>query len=250
MGSRLSAALVLVLALQARALAANDKAPAKSDKDAEPPAGLEDQDACIDEHVKADLFAKRQMRGTRERLFQQTNRHELTLQGGYYTSDLFDGVGVVHVGHVPLPGTFGFAYAYHMTEDLAVEASATYTKISSLSSPELERMFAVLQDRPRRQLMFEADLIWSIAHAKMRLGGSITHFDFYLAAGGGVVDSVVSSQIAGNGGFGLKFFMGRMFAIRFDVRDHVFRQQLLAQTLWVNDLTTTLGLSIYLPTRE
>jgi len=75
MDPRLSAALMLVLALQARALAANDKAPAKNDKDAEPPAGLEDQDACIDEHVKADLFAKRQMRGTRERLFQQTNRH-------------------------------------------------------------------------------------------------------------------------------------------------------------------------------
>jgi outer membrane beta-barrel protein len=211
--------------------------------------------ACIDEEVKADLFAKRKQRTSRERLFQQTNRHELTLQGGYYTSDLFDGVGIVHVGvkyvsYVPLPGTFGFAYAYHMTEDLAVEASATYTRISSLSSPELERQFAVLEDRPRRQLMFEADLLWSIAHAKMRIGGSIDHFDFYLAGGAGVVDSVVSSHIAANGGFGLKFFLGRMFALRFDVRDHLFRQQLLAQTLWVNDLTTTLGLSIYLPTRE
>jgi outer membrane beta-barrel protein len=236
---RLTAAAMLVLAT-----ASVGAGRARAASDDEMPA------ACIDEDVKADLFAKRKQRTSRERLFQQTNRHELTLLGGYYTSDLFDGVGVVRVGPVPLPGTFGFAYAYHMTEDLAVEASATYTKISSLSSPELERMFAVLQDRPRRQLMFEADLIWSIAHAKMRLGGSITHFDFYLAAGGGVVDSVVSSQIAGNGGFGLKFFMGRMFAIRFDVRDHVFRQQLLAQTLWVNDLTTTLGLSVYLPTRE
>jgi outer membrane beta-barrel protein len=206
--------------------------------------------ACIDEDVKADLFAKRKQRTSRERLFQQTNRHELTLQGGYYTSDLFDGVGVVHVGVVPLPGTFGLAYAYHMTEDLAVEASASYTRISSLASPELERNFQVLEDRPRRELMFEADLIWSIAHAKMRLGGSINHFDLYLAGGAGVVDSVVSSQIAGNAGFGLKFFLGRMWAIRFDVRDHVFRQQLLAETLWVNDLTTTIGLSIYLPTRE
>jgi outer membrane beta-barrel protein len=206
--------------------------------------------ACIDEDIKADLFAKRKQRTSRERLFQQTNRHELTLQGGYYTSDLFDGVGVVRFGSVPVPGTFGFAYAYHMTEELAVEASASYTRISSMASPELERNFKVLEDRPRRELMFDADLIWSIAHAKMRLGGSINHFDFYLAAGAGVVDSVVSSQIAGNGGFGLKFFLGRMWAIRFDVRDHVFRQQLLAQTLWVNDLTTTIGLSIYLPTRE
>jgi len=91
------------------------------DDEAPPAAG---QDACIDENVKADLFAKRQMRGTRERLFQQTNRHEILLQGGYYVSDLFDGTYV-----------FGAAYAYHMTEDLAVEASGSYTRINSTSAP-------------------------------------------------------------------------------------------------------------------
>ena len=62
-------------------------------------------------------------------------------------------------------------------------------------------------------------LVYSLAHAKMRFGGSITHFDFFLAAGGGVVDSVVSSGIAGNGGFGLKFFLGKAFAFRVDLRD-------------------------------
>ena len=64
-------------------------------------------DACIDENVKADLFAKRKQRTSRERLFQQTNRHELTAAGGYYVSDLFDGTYTV-----------GGAYTYHMTEDL------------------------------------------------------------------------------------------------------------------------------------
>jgi len=229
----------VLLALASGARAADDEMPA----------------ACIDEDVKADLFAKRKQRTSRERLFQQTNRHELTIQGGYYSSDLFDGtytvrVGVKYLREVPLPGTFGFAYAYHMTEDLAVEASAGYTRLTSAGGPELERDFSVLEGKPRRQLMFDADLVYSLAHAKMRLGGSINHFDFYLAAGAGVVDSVLSSHIAGNGGFGFKFFLGRMWAIRLDVRDRVFRQQLLAQTLWVNDLTTTIGLSIYLPTRE
>ena len=48
----------------------------------------------------------------------------------------------------------------------------------------------MLARQAARQLMFDADLVWVPAHAKMRLGGSITHFDFYLALGGGVVDSV------------------------------------------------------------
>jgi outer membrane beta-barrel protein len=196
-------------------------------------------DACIDENVKADLFAKRKQRTTRERLFQQTNRHELTAWGGYYVSDLFDGTW-----------TAGGAYTYHMTEDLAVEASGSYTRLTSSISPELERMFGVLEGKPRRELTFAADLIWIPAHAKMRLGGSITHFDFYLALGGGIVDSVLSQDLAGNGGFGLKFFLGHALAIRFDVRDFVYRQSLLAEVMWVNDLTATVGLSVYLPFSE
>lgn len=196
-------------------------------------------DACIDENVKADLFAKRKQRTTRERLFQQTNRHELTLQGGYYVSDLFDGTYTV-----------GGAYTYHMTEDLGVEASMAYTRLTSSGGPELERTFSVLAGKPRTELYFDADLIWVPAHAKMRLGGSITHFDFYLAAGGGLVDSVISQDIAGNAGFGLKFFLGHIFAIRFDVRDHVYRQQLLSQVMVVNDLTTTVGVSMYVPFTE
>ena len=214
-------------------------APEPNAGGAEPSQGSEQGDACIDEDVKADLFAKRKQRTSRDRLFQQTNRHELSVQGGYYVSDLFDGTY-----------TFGAAYTYHMTEDLGVEASMAYTRLTSSGGPELERTFSVLAGKPRTELYFDADLIWVPAHAKMRLGGSITHFDFYLALGGGLVDSVISQNLAGNGGFGLKFFLGHIFAIRFDVRDHVFRQQLLSQVMVVNDLTTTLGVSMYLPFTE
>jgi len=267
----LAGALVL-LAASGATRAADAEKPGKSGKTDEADKAADDDealpaagaDACIDEDVKADLFAKRKQRTSRDRLFQQTNRHELTVTGGYYSSDLFDGVYYTHlrdvpyvartlgkyVGAVPLLGTFGLSYAYHMTEDLAVEASAAFTRLSSSGGPELERTFAVLEHSPRHQLMFDADLIWSFAHAKMRFGGSITHFDFYVAAGAGVVDSVISAHTAGNGGFGVKFFLGRAFAFRIDVRDRVFQQQLLSQTMIVNDISSTMGFSIYLPMRE
>jgi outer membrane beta-barrel protein len=244
---RLSIALAALLASAATARAEEpadpERSPASPDEasagGAGPSQGPEHNDACIDENVKADLFAKRKMRTTRDRLFQQTNRHELTVQGGYYVSDLFDGTY-----------TYGGAYTYHMTEDLAVEASGGYTRISSSGGPELERTFDLLQHKPRRQLNFDANLVWVLAHAKMRLGGGISHLDLYLTAGGGVVDSVLSSDLAGNAGMGMKFFIGHAFAIRVDVRDHVFREQLLAEKEIVNDLTATLGFSLYLPMGE
>jgi outer membrane beta-barrel protein len=231
--------LLVVVALVGFARVARAEEPAETDAPETKVDGKAGGDACIDENIKADLFAKRRIRTTRDRLFQQTNRHELTLQGGYYVSDLFDGTY-----------TYGAAYTYHMTEDLAVEASGGYTSIASSGGPELERTFQVLQGKPRRQLTFDTDLVWVPAHAKMRLGGSITHLDLYLALGGGVVDSVLSSDLAGNGGIGMKFFLGHAFAIRFDVRDHIFREQLLAEKVFVNDLTATLGISLYLPLGE
>jgi outer membrane beta-barrel protein len=240
---------VLALILLAGAEGDPERSPASPDEasaeGAEPSQGSAvdapkaGADACIDEDVKADLFAKRKMRTTRDRLFQQTNRHELTVQGGYYVSDLFDGNYVA-----------GGAYTYHMTEDLGVEASGSYTSLRSAGGPELERTFSVLEGKPRRQLTFDANLVWVPAHAKMRLGGSITHLDLYVTAGGGIVDSVLSSDLAANAGLGMKFFLGHAWAIRFDVRDHFFRQQLLGDKVFVNDLSATLGLSLYLPVGE
>ena len=204
----------------------------------EPPAA-EDADACVDENVKADLFAKRKRRDVRDRLFQQTNRHEITVLGGYYSSDLFDGTYVV-----------GGAYAYHMTEDFAIEAHAAMTHIASSPGSELEQRYVVLGTKNRRELLYQADLVWDPAHGKLRLGGAIQHFDLYLAAGGGVIDSVLSSDIAANAALGLKFYLGRAMAIRLDVRNYVYRQQLLARKEWVNDVTTTLGISLFLPVTE
>jgi outer membrane beta-barrel protein len=236
-------ALSLLLG-EARASGADRDAkdePTPAEVTAAEPAAADDAevDACIDENVKADLFAKRKKRDVRDRLFQQTNRHELTLLGGYYVSDLFDGTYLV-----------GGSYAYHMTEDFAVEAHGAWTHLGSSAEPGLERIFVLLGTGNRRELLFHADLVWSPAHGKLRLGGAIQHFDLYFAGGAGVIDSVLSSDIAGNAAVGLKFFLGRAIAIRFDVRSYVYRQQLLARKEWVNDVTSTIGFGVFLPVSE
>lgn len=211
-------------------------APVPGAQESAVPAG---GDACIDENVRADLLSKRQRRSARERLFQKTNRHEIGAFGGYYVSDLFDHSFIA-----------GGSYAYHMTEDLSIEAAGSYTRLSSSAATSLERNFALLQGKSRNAWLAEADLVWVPAYAKLRAGGSIVHFDLYVEGGAGVVDSALSSDIAANGGFGLKMFLGRATAVRLDVRDRFYRQQLLSRVLWVNDVSTTLGISLFLPLGE
>jgi outer membrane beta-barrel protein len=195
--------------------------------------------ACVDPTIKADLEAKRRRRSVKERLVQKTNRHELGVRGGQYVSDLFDAAPVV-----------GAFYTYHLTEDFAVEASGAYTRLTSTGEPQLERVFSVLGDADRRALLFFANLEWAPLHAKLQAGASLVHFDVYLTAGAGVVDSVLSSGVAGDGGLGFMVFLGRAVALRLEVRDHVYRQQLLTRKLVVNDVAATIGLSMLLPFAE
>jgi len=198
-----------------------------------------DTGACVDETVKADLDAKRRRRSAKERLIQKTNRHELGVRGGQYVSDIFDSTWVV-----------GGLYAYHLTEDFAVEASGSYTRITSQGGPELERIFSVLGGQKRSSLLFFSNLVWAPLHAKMQTGSSIVHFDVEVTAGAGVVDSALSSGIAGNGGLGFMFLLGRAVALRIDLRDYVYRQELLTRRMIVNDVAITGGVSMLLPFAE
>lgn len=229
----------------ARAAAARASEPGKSDDksadqkgEAPPVAG---QDACIDENIRADLFAKRQMRGTRERLFQQTNRHEIMVQGGYYVSDLFDGTFV-------LTG----AYTFHLTEDVAVEGSFGWSKVRSSVASKLEadRAITVLPPDDRVFLIF-ADLLWAPLHGKAQIfADTILHFDLYGSLGVGLVDNSTSLGAAGQAGLGMKIFLGNAFAVRIDLRDHLYRQQVLATQQYVQDFAITVGLSVFLPVKE
>jgi outer membrane beta-barrel protein len=194
---------------------------------------------CLDEEVKADLDAKRRRRSVKERLVQKTNRHELVARGGHFVSDVFDATWVA-----------GGAYTFHLTEDFAVEASAAYTRLTSAGGPELERTFQVLGSGHRRALLFATNLVFSPLHAKLQSGASIVHFDVSVTAGAGVVDSVLSSGVAGNVGLSFAFFVGKAMTVRLDVRDYIHRQQLLARRIWVSDLAVTAGIGVLLPFTE
>jgi len=219
-------ALVLLLALPAAARAAG-------------PDDQQDAAVCLDPDVKADLDAKRRTRSVRDRLVQKTNRHELVVRGGHYVSDMFDATWVA-----------GGAYSYHLTEDFAVEASGGWTNITSTGGPELERTFSVLEGRDRRALLFATNLVFSPLHAKLQSGASIVHFDVSVTLGAGVVDSALSSGVMGNAGLGFAFFLGKAVTLRLDIRDYVYRQQLLDRKELVNDLAATIGFGLLLPFQE
>jgi outer membrane beta-barrel protein len=192
---------------------------------------------CIDKDLADKTAYKRERRGRVPRDFVKAQRHEISVSGGYFVSDLYSATYIL-----------GGSYTYHMTEDTAVEASGWYTHADAEVVRAIEDGRAqTVRDPYARSLFFASALIWSPLHGKLQLGGSVVHFDLHLDAGVGVVDSPTSRGVTGVGGLGIKLFGGSAFAFRIDLRDLVYQQELLMETFIVNDLSLTAGLSVFLP---
>jgi outer membrane beta-barrel protein len=192
---------------------------------------------CIDQEIADRLAIKRKRRGAVDRLFVKQGRHEIALGGGYYASDLLSGTYIV-----------GASYSYHMTDETAVEFAGWFTHANADLIRALEdKRGTVITDTYARQIFAESLLEWSPVYGKLRLGGSIVHFDLHAGIGIGVVDSGTSRGAAGVLGFGMKLFMGQAFAIRIEARDRTFRQELLDEHFLVNDAAVTASLAVFLP---
>lgn len=210
------------------------KADAKAkSKDAEPNSTA----MCIDQEIADRLAIKRKRRGAVDRLFVKAGRHELTVGGGYYASDLLSGTYIA-----------GGSYTYHMTDETAVEFAGWYTHANADIIRALEDKRGVLLTETYARMIFaESLLVWSPVYGKLRLGGSIVHFDLHTDIGVGVIDSKTSRGASGVLGFGIRLFMGQAVAFRVDARNRTFRQELLDERFLVNDSAIMASLSVFLP---
>jgi outer membrane beta-barrel protein len=192
---------------------------------------------CIDQEIADRLAVKRKRRGAVDRLFVKQARHELSATGGYYSSDLFSGTYIA-----------GGSYTYHMTDGTAVEFGGAYTHANADVIRAIEdRRGEALDETFDRVIIAESLLIMSPIYGKLRLGGTIVHFDIHVDLGVGVVDSETSRGAVGVAGFGIKLFGGNAFAFRIVARNRTDRQELLDERFLVNDSAITAGLSLFLP---
>jgi outer membrane beta-barrel protein len=195
---------------------------------------------CVDEELKQELVGGRHYRGVQERLFTKAFRHELSAMGGYYSGDLYSGSWLA-----------GGAYTFHFSEDLGLEASVQFTHFHSDVTDSYERRYPdiqVLTNPSKDGRLYFGHLVWSFAYGKLRwLGDGTSRFDFNLAFGGGVTDDTTSRGATASAGLGTKFYFGKWFALRFDVRDHVLREVLVGDEHLVNNVLVTLGASVFIP---
>jgi outer membrane beta-barrel protein len=193
--------------------------------------------SCLDQTIKDELGAQLRPRGVQKRTFQKDGKLALIARGGLYGGDLTSSGWLA-----------GGAADLFLTEDFGVEVSFDVTPITlDLDSP-LAQFFGDDRFEPGLGYVAMANAVWSPIHAKAKLGGGIVHADLLLFAGAGRLFHDSVQGVSFDGGAALDLFVSKVFTIRFDVRDLMAVQEAAGETRLTNNLISTAGLVVWIPT--
>jgi outer membrane beta-barrel protein len=193
--------------------------------------------SCLDKTIKDELGRELRPRGVQKRDFLKDGKLELVARGGLYGGDLTSSSWIA-----------GGALAFYLTEDLGVQPSFEVMPIALDLDAPLADFFGDDRFEPGLGYLALASLVWSPVHAKMKIGGGIVHADVLVTAGAGRLfhDSVQGITFAA--GAALEMFTTRHVTVRIETRDVMAIQEAVAETRFTNNLVTTIGVGVWLPT--
>jgi outer membrane beta-barrel protein len=193
--------------------------------------------SCLDQTIADELGQGYQRKGVQKRDFLKRHRFELSGVGGFYASDVLSSTY-----------TYGGALAFYPSEDFGVEVMVTNSPVEF----RLEEPFTQF-DREHHFIPSDAwqvigSLLWSPMHAKFKFTDrTIIHGDLFLLAGAGRTEHSSVQGLTWEVGGALKLYTTRFFTLRLDVRDFILAQEVLGRGRIANNVTTLLGVSLWLP---
>ncbi len=172
----------------------------------------------------------------------------------------------------------GASLAFHFSESFAINLRGGYalkrvSGAAQICTPGAENPLARGCAEPELDLLlgrspgainlvFGGDIEWAPIYGKISLvSQAFLHFDMYAILGASGIqytgprpteESEPPSlmTVGGNLGIGARFFMNRWFAVRTELRDLSYVEQLqgAGRTTWRNQILFEIGLSFFLPT--
>jgi len=173
-------------------------------------------------------------------------RHELTPQFSVSLNDSFVQSMMV-----------GLAYTFHITEGFAFELSGGYaftfetqTVTDLRNGIDPSQPGNVIKPQVSKlQILAFGHLVWTPLVGKFKIGKSIVDFDIYLVGGAGYVRTNRDNLVGASFGFGWRVFLAKWLAMRLDLRDAIFGQELLGRSVLTHNLFFTIGFGFILPTQ-
>ncbi len=142
--------------------------------------------------------------------------------------------GIMHVEDFGSDPTYGIRAAYHVTEDLFVEAFYGRTELGKTSFERLSGDVQILTDGEREFTYYGVSAGYNVFPGEAFLGNRWAfRGGLYLVGGVGSSNFGGDEHFTVNYGFGYRLAATDWLSLRLDVRDHMFETDLLGS----NELT-------------
>ena len=160
---------------------------------------------------------------------------EVGVLGGVYGTQSFGTSGVV-----------GLRLGYHITEDFFVESAFARTKVSDKTFEEIFPGQGPLADTDKKLTYYNLSAGYNVLPGEVFIGSKYAKASsIYVIGGVGSTKFANQKRQTMNFGFGFRVLLTDRFAVRVDMRDHVFSYDLLGVRQNSQNLELTTGLSYY-----
>jgi len=193
--------------------------------------------SCLDQSIRDQLGEQLKPRGVQKRDFRKDNKLVLVAHGGLYSGDLTSSSWIA-----------GGSLGYFFTEDLGINLEFNMVPLTLDLDAPLNRFFGDDRFEPGMAYVALGNLMWTPIHAKLKLGGGIVHADIMFFAGGGRMIHDAVQGISFDAGIALDMFVTRALTVRIDARDLMAVHEIAGETRYTNNLVTTIGLALWIPT--
>lgn len=154
--------------------------------------------------------------------------------------------GVLSVEDFGTNSVVGVRLAYHVTEDLFVEGSYGRTKLGETSFERLSGGAQILTDDERDMTYYNVSVGWNLFPGESFLARRWAYKGgLYLIAGAGSTEFGGDDRFTINAGFGYRLIPTDWLALHVDVRDHVFKSDLLGTSETRHNVEFTGGLTVF-----
>ena len=153
--------------------------------------------------------------------------------------------GIISIEDFGSDMVVGATLAYHVNEHFFVEASYGQATAGETSFEVLSGGAPFLTDDQRDYRFYDLSLGYNINGEVFFTPSLVFNSDFYVILGAGNTDFAGDEMFTVSAGIGYRLLVTDYLSVRFDVRDHIFNTDIIAEEKTVHNPRFTLGLTFF-----
>ena len=153
--------------------------------------------------------------------------------------------GALSIEDFGVNAVYGVRIAYHVTENFFSELAIGGSKASKTSFELLSGGLQLLTDDERNFTYYNISVGYNLFAGESFFGKRAYNSDLYIIGGIGNTRFADDDHFTWNIGVGYRFIPNDWMAIHIDVRDHLFKSELLGSSKLTNNLELTTGITFF-----